>query len=773
MELEKYLTNNSLLIIPNNLKTKVIKYLNSLNILINTKIITINELKTKLLFDYDTKTIHYVMQKNNIDYNNALELINNMYYLFEETYNNKKIDNLNNLKKELINNNLLITDSYFINYLKNKDIFIYGFDYLNKFYNKIINELKKISNVTFIPKNNNNNYNHPIYNFKTLNESIEFIANDLINKDLKHIFIYGLNQDNKSTLKRIFNNYYLNINIPSNTTLFETNIGSNYLNNPNDLSYLDTIKDNNIKDLIISILNKYYWANDKRAIIDMLTYEFKHTLIPNNKYTYAVNIINSLSDNYFDDNDYIYIINFNNEYIPINYKDTDFINDNEKFSFLETTAEKNNLEKYKFNESIKNIKNLIITSANTGLKGPLKESSLINDYNYEIINIDYNPTIYSNKSNLYNLGLLLDNYQNFNDLNPHLNTLLSTYPNHNFLSYNNKYTPIKLKQDFTYNLSYSKLNSFFECPFKFFCDNILKIREYEETFDTYLGSLCHYILQNIYKDNFNFEKIKEEYLQNHSFNFTNENIFFLNKVLNELKIAIKYIKSLQNITKYQTIETEKNIETTINNINFIGIIDKIMHYNNNIVLIDYNTGTADINLNLAPFGLNLQLPTYLYLIKKIYPSSNIVGIYLQHILKPNFNKELDITEEDQYEKSLKLNGYTLSDESFIQDFDPTYESSNYISGLKLTSNGFASYSKVLNKKQFDILITIVENKINECITNINNCNFTIEPKIINNKNISCEFCPYKSICFTTDKDNQYLSTSDKLDFLEGDNNEMD
>ena len=42
-----------------------------------------------------------------------------------------------------------------------------------------------------------------------------------------------------------------------------------------------------------------------------------------------------------------------------------------------------------------------------------------------------------------------------------------------------------------------------------------------------------------------------------------------------------------------------------------------MHYENNVVLIDYKTGTPNIDLRLANYGLNLQLPIYIYLIKQI------------------------------------------------------------------------------------------------------------------------------------------------------------
>ena len=770
--LEKYLTNNQILIIPNNIKDKIIRYLNSLDKMYNIKIITDNELITKLTFDYSTQTIYYIMQNNKIDYNNANELLSNMRYLFEDNYTNKKIDNLNNLKKELLNKELLIKDKYFLPSLLNKSILVYGFDYLNRYLLKLLKILEKYTSVKNITKEEFD-YHHPIYKFENINYEIEFIANDIINKklDLNHVYIYGINKDNESTIKRVFNYYNLPINLKNSTTLFETKIGKDFLNNLNNYKeYLDTIKNTDIKDLIIDILNNYYWIDNKENIKNMLTCEFKKANLKSIKYKNAIRKTN-LFDEIFTDDDYIYIINFNGDYIPKTYKDIDFICDNEKFEFLETTSEKNNIEKLKWQKIIKNTKNLSITSSKQSLNGELKESPLIIDYKYEVINKDYVYSNYSNKSNLYNLGLLLDNYKKFNIINDNISNLLSTYPNNNYLSYNNKYKQIKLKDNFKFSLSYSKMNTFFECPFKYYCDNILRLNKYEETFDTWVGSLCHYILSKIYDDNFDYENSKEEFISNHEFNLSKENTLFLNKILSELRIAIKYIKSLQNTTKYQIIETEKNINFDINGTNFIGIIDKVMHYDNKIVLVDYKTGTPDIDLRMANFGLNLQLPTYLYLIKQAYPNSKIIGIYLEHIFKPNFNKDLNINETEQYEKSLKLIGYTLGNENYISEFDSTYENSDYIKGMKLTNNGFDRNAKLLTEQNFNSLEKLVEEKINNCIKNIKNANFEITSKYEGIKNISCTFCPYKSVCYKTEKDNVYLKMDNDLSFLGGDDNE--
>jgi hypothetical protein len=769
MNLKKYIKNNSILIVPTNMKNQVIKYLNSQNVMYNIKILNFEELKKYLIFDYDSESLYYLMNKNNINYQNSLELIKSMYFLFDEEYENPKINNLNNLKKELLNNNLLYKDLYFIKSLKNKEIFVYGYDYINRYNEKLLDILKKYCKITKIPKEYNN-YEHIIYNFKNLNEEIEFITNDILNKKLNfnHTFIYGINKDNESTVKRIFENYNININLESNTTLFETKIGTEILNNlENYEEYVNNIKNENIKKLIIKILNKYYWAKNKVEVKNMLIEEFKNTKVPNNKYANSINEIN-IFDNIISDEDYVYIINFNQEYIPKIYKDEDYINDQEKFSFLESTFEKNLIEKEKWQKIIHNIKNLVITSSNQNLSGKLNPSPLIIDYGYQVKTLPFQSSIYSNKCNQYNLGIYLDEYQKFGTKNEEIDKLLATYPDHTYMTYNNKYNKIKLK-DYQFNLSYSKMNAFFECPFKYYCDNILKLNKYEETFDTWLGSLCHYILSKIYEDNFNFDETKEKFINENPFNLSGENKVFLNKILIELTDAIKYIKSFSKHTKHQDIECEKNIECEIDGVKFSGIIDKIMHYDNNIVLIDYKTGNPNIDIKLANYGLNLQLPTYVFLIKQIYPNSNIIGIYLQHILKPNTNKDINKSKQEAYENNLKLAGYSLGDENYLKDFDDTYQNSEYIKGLKLTSNGFSKTSKLLSHTNFVQLEILTKNKIKECIKEIKNAKFDITPKISGTNNISCQYCPYKSICFVSEKDKMYVELDKDLTFLGGKN----
>ena len=68
--------------------------------------------------------------------------------------------------------------------------------------------------------------------------------------------------------------------------------------------------------------------------------------------------------------------------------------------------------------------------------------------------------------------------------------------------------------------------------------------------------------------------------------------------------------------------------------------------------------------------------------------------------------------------------------------------------------------KKLSKEQSDLKEIV--NKYDElcsCEKNIEEANFKINPKVVDNKeNVSCKFCPYKDICYHTSKDITYVNS---------------
>jgi ATP-dependent helicase/nuclease subunit B len=207
-------------------------------------------------------------------------------------------------------------------------------------------------------------------------------------------------------------------------------------------------------------------------------------------------------------------------------------------------------------------------------------------------------------------------------------------------------------------------------------------------------------------------------------------------------------------------------------VNIIGYIDKIMYYKEiedmYFSIIDYKTGTIDTHIEPMKYGLHMQLPVYLYLIhySKAFTSPIFTGIYYQNILLnyPKYSNTLEKDEETKY----YLQGYSTSNIDILSRFDKTYEDSKLIKSMKYKDDKFGAYSKVIDDEEIIDLVKYTKNIINDNVDDIIKGEFTINPKIYNNKNISCEYCNFKDVCYKKDDDNIYLDKVEDLSFIGGD-----
>ena len=209
------------------------------------------------------------------------------------------------------------------------------------------------------------------------------------------------------------------------------------------------------------------------------------------------------------------------------------------------------------------------------------------------------------------------------------------------------------------------------------------------------------------------------------------------------------------------VNKDRNIKVT-----FMGKIDKVLYKEEDdityLVVIDYKTGSTNINLKNMEYGLGLQLPIYLYLSSKIgLKDVKVVGFYLQKLLNTSLDNSKDYLEEK--ESKLKLDGYSINNENILSKFDTTYHDSKLIKSMKTTNNGFYKYSKVLTGEEMDEMAILADNMIDKAIDGILDCDFDINPKVINGSNESCKLCEYRDICYQREKDIVYINKEVKDD----------
>lgn len=793
------LENDSILIVPSQIKEKILTEMNKKSKLFNVKLMEINEFKREYFFDYTTETIFYVMKHYNYDYEFSLDIINNLYFLSSDNYNHEKLKFLLNIKNELINNNLLIFDNVFKIALENKKIYVYGYDYVNNFYKKMFSTL----NVNYIDQNISK-FNHDIMEFDTIQDEVIFVANKICelieNKiELNKIKIINPSSDYNATIKRIFNLF----NLPfyfNNNYLISTKISNNFFEIlSNDIvETLEKLKETiSLNDeleqteynQIVKICNKYNWCSNFLDIKNNLIYEFSNTKIDIKKEANYIDFV-SLENNFFYDDEYVFLIGFNQNTYPKTVKDDDFLNDEvKKILDLETTTEINKINYNILVNKLYSIKNLFISYK---LKSPFNSfyrSQIIDDLNLNVVK-NYNCNIhYSVLNDKLNLAITLDNYLKYGEESQDLELLYSNYPSINYKTYNNQYTKIdeNLFRKYLNNklsLSYSSINNFYKCSFRYYMENILNLQISSNEFSLFIGNLFHYILSIMYNGDFNFSDSFETYVnENYEFNTYKER-FFINKLKKELEFIIDNIKEQDKFTNFDSHKFEQLIKIDLSkdnyDITFKGIIDKISYKkeagNTLISIIDYKTGNPNLNLNNIIYGIDMQLCIYAYLSSKLKLFANplLVGIYLQKIL----NNEININKNKQYitmkQENLKLQGYSNSNESILKVFDNTYTDSKLIKGMKVSSKGFYAYSKVFDQAMLNSILNIVENNIDEARDKILNREFYINPKKIGVKNlIGCENCTYKELCFMTEDNIINLKEYKNLEFLKDDVNEMD
>lgn len=740
------------------------------------KFYTMNEFKKNMCFDYNDEALEYIVSKYHVNLNIAKIYMDNMYFL--ECIDNEKIIFLNNLKDELINNKLLIINNAFKEYIVSKKIIIYNYE-LTKEDKKVLNGLD------YEIVNNYNNYVPVIYEAKDIDTEIEFVTRKILETINSGVSIDNIklivNSEYQNKIKFYFDMFNIPINLSSSSSMYSLSISKEFLDMYDDNSIESIIEYlsksyKNVNDLV-DVINKSSLVEDKFIRKEFIIRDLKNTYVKSVTYTHGVTKA-SISDA-FSDEDYVYLLGFNQNVYPKVYRDDEYLSDDLKKELgIDTSLDKQRYERSVILNGIKNIKNLIITYSLFNDK-VLYPSNLIDGIGVvpETINIDEKISYSRNYTNLL-YAKDLDNLYKFNMEGKYLK-LYQNNLNIKYREYNNKFSYIdnfKLKERLEdgLTLSYTTLENYSLCSFKYYLSNILNLNIYEESFKTILGNITHYVLQHGLTSNIDVGKYIEKYVSESDFVFKDKELFYLELLKNELEFVLAYLKRMQESSGLKNYEFEVSLtkEKVIEGINvtFKGFIDKLMYgYKNNkltIAVVDYKTGEKSVKLDLLKYGINLQLPIYLYLLKnnEKYKDAYIAGFYIEKVLNNVLNKDLKKSIETQKEENIRLSGFTNSDVDIIEFFDHNYKDGKMIKNLRFKSDGsFYASSNVLSNDEMDDLVSKIDILINNTIKSIENGEFNINPKVYKKKNISCEYCNFKDICFVQKDDEVVLEDKDEVD----------
>ena len=299
-----------IVICPTSTKNKLLKEYSISNNLVKTKFMTKQEYISNYYFSYDYKTIYYLMNKYKYNLDVVKVYLNNLYSIdINKEYKSNKINLLKQIKKELLDNNLLYINNNFKEFISNKNIKVLNYYELEKFEEELFNQKIELSN----------NYKElDVYEFNTLEEEVNYVCIkiiELLNQgiNINKIKLTGINDDYLYTIKRLFNYYKIPINLNNRISIYSNSIVKDYLEgkelkeNNNTIPIIKKIRKIEEDLLDIDPNSKEY----KELFIEIL----KHTYYDNKKYDNAINIIN-IYDEEMNDDEYLFLLGFNLDVYP-------------------------------------------------------------------------------------------------------------------------------------------------------------------------------------------------------------------------------------------------------------------------------------------------------------------------------------------------------------------------------------------------------------------------------------------------------------------------
>lgn len=766
--------------------------------LVAVKFLTWSELLEHLYFRYDKRAVYYLVKTYQMKPAIANEALEAMYRIDSNAvYQNKKLQMLQQMKQALLAEHLFILDPLFPIYLKSCQVVITELPD-DRFYEKVILDLKQYTTVKVDVEESKPVYPHSIYEFANTTDEVRYVATEICRKlesgiAIEHIKLCNVSREYQTLIERIFPMYHIPVRLPVSESIYSTTLVQAFLEELDTMPAMELLErlleqypssmNSQIIPKIVAVMNEYTWYdNELKDIKELLIDDFKQIPIPSDSLREAVDVIEL---DQIAREDHVFLLGFNTDTMPHVYKNEAYLTDAMQVELgYSTTLERNKKVKARMVRLLDQSKQLVITYRRKGKTGDCYPSSLIPLLYQAKVITDYpkKDVIYSKLDASLILAAKLDQVRKYGVQDPDLEVLRQTIGKIPYMAFDHQYQPIAKEDIHRYLmeqgglvLSYTNLDKYMKCGFYYYLDCLLKLRTYEETFMTLIGNYFHHMLEVARKPSFQFDEETTRYFAEKTLSHKEQ--FLLTRLSEELRMVIEVVLYQESLSKHQRLHFETRIAFDLNYpvpVTMKGFIDKIMEREEDGVkylsLIDYKTGHFDIQLDSCIHGFHLQLPSYAYMIKQCqaFENSKITGIYIAPILP---NMELMKPKEDPNvvrREAMRLVGYSTSNEDWLKKFDHTYQDSVMIKGMKMTSKGFGPYAKILSESQMQALTHLAERKIKEAAEHILQADFTINPKQLQDKNMSCQFCPYADICYHDYQDIVYLKSQRYQDFLGGD-----
>lgn len=711
--------------------------------------------------EINTQAIKEIMIEENVSDDVAKKIVQLLPFI-DKNYSIDKLKNLFRIKEKMDGLGLIKKDPYLSMLFKGKSVDVYGYSILDK---ELINPLISLGCQINIHSSELIRNNQTLKQFPTIYEEVLSCLNKISSLldsgvNSKDIYIYCSDTNYLYYLNRFQTDFHFHINIPLFRNLYSQNFVCDFLKNyhqnknlkkaSESISQMSISEENKI--LLNDVINEVF---DERfsfeAQYQYLLSSLKNHQIPDDIYHPSICFI---SEPIMVKNSHVFVLGFREGLFPTSYQDSDYLTDQEKgIISLNTSLEKGKISSQVLTSFFAQENYYYFSYSERYATNHYYPSPFAKIWGMEIVEAHLPETYYSKTYAEMILATLCDSNKFYQEKNEDFYALkeLVSIP---YDSYDNNFTGARVFDDsMLLKHSYSKMKTYYACPFQYYASFGLKLDPFSGNFSTALGTVAHHIFQDMYQDHFDFEKSYQAALNNNDYQFTEEEQVLLIQLKADIKVAVEAIQLHNSKMEKAQVFTEKFLSISIDkNTTVEGIIDKIIITNNqHMFLLDYKTGKETFTPSLVEYGSSFQLPTYAFLTSQSpqFKDYSLSGLFIHHIIPDSIGREEK--EDALIPNYLKLDGYVIDNIDVIRSFDGTFgipgEESAFIKSLKLTKNNqFYKYSHVQTKDYFKSLSDMALQLFIEGNRNIRQNIFSVRPQFLDQDG-PCKRCPFKDICY--------------------------
>lgn len=740
---QKWVNEDLLIVAPFDMHTSFLNFKKA-NPHFNFKLMSKEELLFNVFFSYSDKATFYLYKKG-YSFENAKELLSNLYFLKGDS--SSKIKLLNQIKEELLKNNLLKTNPLFKKYVAKRKVLVAHYSELDSEIQSALNSIG--ANYQYLDLKETEGFFPQVIKYHTLeDEVIGFFTNvnELLKKgvSLNSIKLVSPTSEYQLYLEKYAALYGIKISKLNKESIYFSSEFKKLVELSKTIGIKEAFKSEEIdlsSSVIQKVLDSFLEVSDIPLSIDeeqaYLSYLGKKETLEEQSFNQSIEIVTL---NKLNNNDYFCILGFEQGKYPHVYQDDQFLFDTElEYLGRLTSFIKNQIEEKELIKRLTQTKNLFISFKEIHFKDEFYPSELIAKLGLKVI--APKEKIFSSEASLIFLGKQFDNYYHYHLNSPYLS--ISLKDEIKYKSYDHQFKSFDLNlQDVARNYSYSGVDLFYGCSFAYYLNYFLKVGAFEGNFNTELGAFVHYLLENLD----NIDDDLEKYLDAFNFSFK-ERIWVIN-LFPQIKKALQVNRSFLKETKLKSFSNEVELTYQISPLVKVnGRVDRLNYDEGSkkAMIVDYKTSDYVFDPKQIEYGFHLQLPIYALLLEQHYQDYSIVGLYINQIL----NDPTGTTYQEDDLKYLLYRGITSDEEEDLLALEPNFPEFKYIGKIKKSKDG--GFTNLYSKEHLQEMIQIAKDLIIKMDQEIRQNKFSINPKEI--KGVTkCRFCPFSDICFKDEKD---------------------